>query len=240
MNRTLLVWLFGPVVFLGAAQLAAGQGAILIQHSGATDPTSEGFSLSGAGVTGPVLDDMGVSAWIMQTTNGSPLNYLQTLTPIQQSEIGGANWDLSATVRSVQYTHTGRVQFSAGPEGAFFLNFGVDTKGDPTVSVTSDLSRPTFVLTNRGSTYNTYQLLYEAADNSASLWVNGVREVNNIKGDSSYSSSYWGVDWGESQSPFGMQANWNSVFLTTPEPSPAALLFLGSGVLFYLRRKVRR
>src|ERR1035438_8036360 len=95
---------------------------------------------------------------------------------MQQSEIDGVNWDITAKVRSVQTSVniSGGVQFSAGPEGAFFLDFGINSNGDPTVQA-GGLS-PVFVLTNGGSTYNTYQLLYDATDKTASLWVNGIQE----------------------------------------------------------------
>jgi hypothetical protein len=218
--------------------MAPAQGTVLVQHTGTTNPTGEGFSMSGQGMTGPTYNDLGVDAWIMHTTNGSALNYLQMLTPIQQSEIGGANWDLTVAVRSVQASAgvSGGVQLSAGPEGAFFLNFGINSNGDPTVRAGS-LS-PVFVLTNGGSTYNTYQLLYDATAKSASLWVNGTPEGNNIVGDPSYAGSSWSVYWGEFQSPTGMQANWGSVSLEIiPEPSAMELACLGSGVLFYLRKR---
>ena len=227
--KVLFFWILCSVM---STDVVFGQGTILIQHAGATDPTSEGFSISGQGLTGPAFNDLGVNAWIIQTTNGSPLNYLQMLTPIQQSAIGGANWDLTVTVRSVQASVgvSGGAQLSAGPEGAFFLNFGIDSNGDPTVRAGS-LS-PVFVVTNGGSTYNTYQLLYDATDKSASLWVNGTPEGNNIVGDPSYAGSSWGVYWGEFQSPSGMQANWNSVSLEiTPEPSTMVLFGLSAVIV---------
>ena len=128
---------------------------------------------------------------------------------------------------------------SPEPKGGFFLEFGIDSNGDPTVQ-TSSLG-PVFVLTNAGSTYNNYQLIYNATEDAASLWVNGTKELNNITGNLEYGGS-WGLFWGEFQGPSsGSQANWNLVSLeATPEPSAMSLILLGSGVLIYVRKRHKR
>ena len=48
--------------FATAAVPALGQGYIIIQHSGATDPVSEGFTRLASGTGYPVISDMGVNA----------------------------------------------------------------------------------------------------------------------------------------------------------------------------------
>jgi hypothetical protein len=98
----------------------------------------------------------------------------------------------------------------------------------------------TYGITNGGgSIYNTYQLLYSSTSDTASLWINGVERVSAIQPQ--YGSGQAFLEWGGGiQGTASFQANWNMVSLTVPEPSSAAVLLLGSGVLIYLRRKLRR
>lgn len=209
-----------------------GQGILVIQHLGANDPTSEGFTLNNNGSVGPIIGDLGMNAWVTETTNhGGPVFYQQTLTSQQQTALAGANWDLSVTLRVLQSPLAGdtSVQLDTGSM-AYGLFFSVNASGDPVVGP--------YTLTGAGSTYNNYQLIYDASTEMASLLVNNVDEINNITGTAyTYPAQ---LTWGENQGgPF--QANWNLVSLSiTPEPSTASLIFLGSVVFIYVRRAFHR
>jgi hypothetical protein len=213
-----------------------GQG-IIFQHSGANDPTTESFSANIQGQASPVLNDLGMDAWA--TTASSPdkgVIYTYFLTSQQQTALAAGDWSLAVTLRiPLNYGVAGHgntfMNFFTGTEG-FSLEFAFASNGDPIVGANAQL----YTLNNAGSTYNNYQLVYSATADAASLWVNGTEEINNIT-SAVGTPGVGSVIWGESQQSIG-QANWNLLSLTvTPEPSPISLIFLGTGILFYIRRR---
>jgi hypothetical protein len=77
-----------------------GQENVVIQHSGYTNPTNEGFTILGGGPIGiPVTNDFGMNAWSVATTR-----YGYFLTPQEESQITTDNWTLSATFRIINNT----------------------------------------------------------------------------------------------------------------------------------------
>jgi PEP-CTERM motif len=229
---------FWMLAVLAVTFIAHGQG-VIIQHSGAADPMSEGFSLNmGAGSVGPLNNDQGMNAWITSIpSSASTLEYMESLTPLQQAELAGQDWTMSATLQVVQSSGTlGNIflNFYAGSE-MFTLFFGAESNDDPFVRAGSSSLSPIFVLNGAGSTYNSYQLVYNVASDTANLWVNDTEEISDITGTQSSQAAE--LAWGIAQSgPSSFQANWNLVSLSVPEPSASWLVFLGSGVLFYVRR----
>jgi hypothetical protein len=225
-------------LWFGSSTNGFGQGDILVQHSGSVNPTNEGFALSvgGSGTTivGPVTNDLGMNAWTVG--GGNVITYSQSLTPIPIQD-----WTLLIDVHVTQSgggngaPPNNFVLLDAG--GEFFqLNFGTDSSGNATVR-TGTTPGPTIALNATGSVYNNFQLDYNAVADTAALWVNGTEVVDGISGTPAFSG--WKIYWGTGQAG-PSQANWNLVSLSVPEPSSAALILLGSGALFYLRRKYRR
>ncbi|HEY5042127.1 MAG TPA: PEP-CTERM sorting domain-containing protein [Verrucomicrobiae bacterium] len=230
------------LLWIGISANSFGQGTILVQHSGSADPTTEGFSLNiGPGITvGPVTNDLGMDAWRTTATSGGIglFGYQQLLTPQQQTQVTGSDWMMSVTLRIVQSSDTIQhifAGFNTGSQG-FGLGFGLNGNGDPFVEVDESSLSPIYTLAGAGSSYNNYELIYNSANNLASLWVDGVDEINNISGIQTSSSPM--LVWGMSQPrATSFEANWNLVSLSVPEPSPSWLLLIGGGAWFYLRRK---
>jgi hypothetical protein len=230
-SRILLLTLIFSVFI---TRLAFSQG-IIIQHSGANDPTTEGFSANIQGQASSVLNDLGMDAWA--TTASSPnkgVIYTYFLTSQQQTALEGEDWSLSITLRiplnGVAGFGNTFMDFFTGSEG-FSLAFAFASNGDPIVGAGPQV----YTLNNAGSTYNNYQLVYSAATDTGSLLVNGTAQINNIIGQ--HGTGVGSVIWGEGQQGIG-QGNWNLLSLTvTPEPSAVSLIVLGSGILFYVRRR---
>ncbi len=115
------------------ARLADGQGSIpIILTQGSEDPTTEGFTLyMSSGTVGPVVDDLGKNAWMTAFQGGGTMEYLETLSPQQQSEVAGANWTMSLTLRVVQLS-SGNI-FACFFTGSqyFQLLFGSEKKWRP-------------------------------------------------------------------------------------------------------------
>ena len=162
------------VMLLGlAARPARGQGTIVIQHSGYNDPTLEGFSLNEANASvAPIANDLGMNAWAtIVPSNGLYADYSKTFDSQQADELNGQDWVLSLTLRIVGIDTKGLSTASLG--SYYTLFFGSESNGDPFVRIEND----TYILNGAGSSYNNYQLIYDASVNAASLWVNGIDRI---------------------------------------------------------------
>jgi hypothetical protein len=226
LKKTLLV-----IMVLAWVATADGQ-SIIAQHSAANNPTMEGFTLLEPGTTAAVTNDQGYNAW--STGPLSPL-YNYSFSQKQQAGIQNSNWVLSVTLRDVG-ANSGALAAAVytGTE-MFDMVFGALSDGDPFVGPNGELY---YALTNAGSTYNNYQLSYNAAANTASFYVNGEEIFSGVSGLPAPESA--ALQWGGSGQPGG-QANWNLVSLEfTPEPPPWGLAMLalgmGMGVRFYRLR----
>jgi hypothetical protein len=227
--------IFSTLSIICLVNSAFGQGLLVAQHSGSADPTTEGFTLKyflSGQTTGPT-NDGGIKAWITASPQGSgSLEYDQFLTPEQQAELDGANWNLAVTLRVFTAGPSALLNFYTGTE-RFSMYFGV-INGAPFVTAGPLGSNPMFVLSNSNLSYNNYRLVYNSVNDLASLWINGVQEASNIQGAPSSQAAE--VDWGLIQTgPLPAQANWNLVSLEiVPEPSEFSLVCFGSGVLLYV------
>ena len=213
-----------------------GQGTPVIQHFGYADPTTEGFSMSTFGnpQVGPVINTM--NAWSVRVSNSDGVDYYQNLTPQEQTELGEDDWTLSLTLQIFSAKLGGGVNASVftGSE-LFMLQFATNSSGDPMIQ-SETLGHPTYTLSGVGSSYNNYQLIYDAGTETAEMWVDGVERISGIAGLSE-SPGTANVGWGAGEQAGGSQANWSMVSLSVPEPSTVSLILLGSRVLICLRHK---
>ena len=219
-----------------APNLADGQESIITFHSGYNDPTMEGFSLMLASASvGAVTNDLGFDAWTTAVpANGLYAFYREALTSQQTAQLSGQNWTLSLTLRvaAVDPNERSSVIFGSGSH-EYDIFFGAQSNGDPIVSV----GNISYTLNGAGSSYNDYQLIYNAASDTADLYVNGIDRISNVT-----HTTYSGLgvlDFGSGQQAGPAQVNWNLISLSIPEPTAAALLLFGGGTLFYFRRKYR-
>jgi hypothetical protein len=220
-------------LFASAFSLAFGQGTLIVQHSGATDPATEGFSLSdlSGGSVGPVTNDLGMNAWATDIPQRGFVGYIDSLTPLQQSETVGANWILSATLRDLQSGVLPNTFIELTASDTYYMYIGSEINGDPYVN--GSRSNPVFVLNGGGGGYHNFQLVYSAATTEVSLWVDGVDQIPDFFQTPATGISQ--IEFGEGQGGYSSD-NWNSVFLEiVPEPSAVSLSFLGGGVLIYVR-----
>ncbi|MEI9962517.1 MAG: PEP-CTERM sorting domain-containing protein [Limisphaerales bacterium] len=211
-----------------------GQGTLIAGHFGSANPTTEGFSLLQVGNISlvPATSDLGFNAWSITASSPDDIGqYKQSL-----SSLLSANWVLSLTLRIGQPVNPGGSGIFAslvtGTE-YFLLNFGASANGDPVIQAGSSQ----YNLNGIGDGYHNYQLMYDGNTDLASLWVDGTEWLTSIQGSANPTSA--SLAWGEGQhgASGSIYANWNEVALyTVPEPSPLSLIFLGSGILIYVRR----
>ena len=222
----------------GASVSALGQGVVVIQHSGAVDPVTEGWSGFGGY---PVANDLGVNAWSTPGHNNLAFHYQYAFTPQQQAgQTDG--WVFSVNAR-VATANANPNYFNAVLMGAAYGNivlwFGSMANGDPLVNLNYGPGQSitnTFTLAGAGMSYNLYQLIYNGSANGVSFWINGMAYATNVPAPAGLSD----LIWGGGGSPQYTRVNWNLVsFEIVPEPSAVALLFLGSGAVICLRLRKR-
>lgn len=223
--------------FLATATIPVlGQGTLIIQHSGATDPATEGFQSLGPGGGYAILNDAGINAWVTPGATNQSVYFKYVLTPQQQAASAGASWILSADLKiATTNSPADFLLYLEGVNASVGLNFGSDSNGDQYVIYgPGSAGRVTLPCSN----YNDYQLRYDASTETMSLWIDGTEYANNIY-TNEHDTYLAYLGWGGGTDVGNPLANWDVVSLNIPEPSPAAVFLLGSGVLLLVRKRKR-
>jgi hypothetical protein len=239
--KTLLPVLLISVMSIAARSNLSAQ--VITKHSGATNPTSEGFSLSTYGnpLLGPVVNDQSINAWSTRMLSTDAAQYGHQLTPGEKALIAGADWTLTCTLKILQAPTTPSYDLStafySGTE-MFSLYFGLAANGNPIVQVRENslLLSPVLEVAGGANAYNTFSLNYHAATDSADLWVNGMNLQSGMVA-APFITSQSSLLWNGYQHANTVEARWNLVAVTVPEPSAFCMVLLG-GCMF-VRTKMR-
>ena len=248
MRRLFQVLLVGLFV---VAMCATVQAATIAQHVGSTDPTTEGFTLTGTAGVG--VNDGGTQALHIDQAWG---RYDMLPSPAQEADMATNGWVVEQTVRmGVAGLDVGadsnlvglsamEVAPSAAGTDAYLLCLGTDGSGNPTVwQYDYTFPSPWYwqIGTVSGTGYHNYELVQTAGAATANLYVDGslmaalnptgafgvTRYLIGNTGSSAYTASMGVYLAGASLS-------------TIPEPSTLALLMIGLfGLLAYAWRKRR-
>jgi hypothetical protein len=235
------------VVSLAVAVVAGTVGItkaeFVIAHTGANDPTTEGFTFFSFGptVTGPIPNDMGNPAWsIAATTLSSQFTYQSGLTAQQSNDIDSHGFVLTFEARAVTgllFDPVGGATVAAAgvwtATRRFDVALGLDANGDTAVVLPTSIDinifdvvttpGPSYTLTGSGSTYHTYQLVYDPITALADLYVDGVLRLQDYGGHTDFLFPDGGLAW----SAYSLgQANFSFVELASI-PEPAAFLLVG-------------
>jgi hypothetical protein len=235
MKILLKILLCAMVCWVPGINPARGQG-IIIEHSGANDPATEGFTSQGSAQVEGITNDMGYNAWVTPwVLDPSGSNFETMSYSASINDIANVDWMLTVTLR-IPTTNEANVFFVDIDTGSllFDLLFGTVPNGSQRVYVPGYTS----IFQSGGSIYDTYQIIYSAETQTASLWINGMEELSGINGQNDVVSAYlsWGGGGPSQAGP--AQANWNLVSLeVVPEPSAWSLIALGGGIFIYVRRQ---
>jgi hypothetical protein len=262
--------MFGSLMLALAAlsTTSARAGTIIIQHQGATNPTTEGFTLwpfNGGISSGGILNDMGLPAWsITSTAPGSQQAlYLGSFTSDQQTALQTTQgFTMSLEARAVSgpvYSGPSNEPIVAGIVGfgsvRYDLELGLDANGNTVALLASNVitnadgsfSIPGVSVTLSGNGYHLYQLAYNPTTQKADLFIDGVDRIQGYQGHSD--NPFTGFLFGALNHG---TANFNLAKLETgfdvvtiPEPSSllmgslSALTLLGCSVWRRLARTSR-
>ena len=247
------------LVLLGALGIGAqSRAATLALHSGANDPTSEGWtkvSNPNSVFAGPELNDQnsGLDAWKIDDFGAGFLFYSRVITSTDNANATANGWRLSARLRIVD-TSGGNIGVDASPFMAYRngttnyqIHFRADADGDPIAYMATSFSPPAgaqFTLQGGGSGYHLYELDFNPATGT-SLSIDGTVALSSAVGSPLDSGAVVLFGAGSS-SPTG-QANFNLVQFESPipvsiVPVPATLplLLVGLGGLGIVGSRKRR
>jgi hypothetical protein len=224
---------------------------------------SEGFSIQSFGAAstvGAIANDMGRDAWsISGQSQSSQFGYNSgTLSTEQLADISNDGFVLTLRARVIQGlapAYSPGTPIVIGGAQADFngkryeVQLGLDSVGDTVVVLPSSIDAggpgqsirapgPSYTLIGSGSSYHTYQLVYDANSLSADLFVDGIQRIGSYSGHTSFVSDR-GLVWAAHS---GGQGNFDFVELVSPsavipEPSGFALIALGGLIAALLRRR---
>jgi len=185
----------------------AAQSQILITHTGATNPTNEGFSyysFSGVGTVAPI-SDMGVPAWNVTCPNNisTQYGYVSGALPTNQlTEVKHQGFTITLVARVFQnyapaFNVTtpylmGLATFSPTPTNRYDIDLAVDSSGNTIVllpsivvgALGSTCAAPStnLMVMVPGNGYHTYQLVQSPVTGLADLYVDHVKLVQGYSG----------------------------------------------------------
>jgi hypothetical protein len=230
--------------FLGAATSHA---ALLAQHVGNVDPTTEGWiETPNTGGTIDVfpIDDNGVLAWSVDDQSmvaGSTYTYHQDIADDQIADGNNFGWELTLGLRLLwsEETDDGTI-FAGYRDGttAWQMNFGFDGDENTVVKLFTDISGPilgpTFTVP-ADEMHHLYSLKYDPLNGTADFFVDGIQQISDYIG---YATTDKHIIFGAGQVPTQGVGKFNLVALNTvPEPSTWVLAVMGACALLFARRR---
>jgi PEP-CTERM motif len=269
LNPSRLTWKQASGALCFCVVLAVTTGSVRadfqIAYNAPGNPQTQGFTTAtivGSPTFGPIANDQGHPAWaIAGFTQNSQFGYLSgALTALQKADVANQGFDLTLTARVLQglapaYDSTNHITLAAAvlDNGIkrFEIDLGVNGNGD-TVAVlptSIDSGGPggsirspgqSFTLTGSGSTYHTYDLIYNPTTQLADLYVDGIDRIQGYAGHTSFVG-----DRGLEFAAFsGGEGNFNLVQVSSlrsvPEPASLTMFVLGgAGLIGHSLRKRR-
>lgn len=217
---------------------ADGRSATIALHSGANNPTSEGWSTVanfGNVITGAVLDDegSGLDAWIVDdngTNNGNAGFYSYGVSAEDNAAAWTDGWRLSARLRIVDApdpTPGNSLALDASPfmgyrDGTtiYQIHFGAQADGDPIAYMATSFASPEgneFAFEGAGAGYHLYEFDYNPLT-GLSLTIDGTLALSSALIGAPLDVSPV-VLFGAGSSATTGHANFNMVRFETPIPA---------------------
>jgi hypothetical protein len=231
--------------------LSLRAGVIVSQHSGAADPSTEGWtpiSFGSAATAGPVVGDSGFNAWNVNDQGGNDFRAYKSVigsANAQQALTQGFTTRARLRVLSPSTPASGVVtlEFITGVL-AFLARVGSEADGDPILELQNDFGRTTLTAQGAGGGYHLYEMVYNPAMQLADVRVDGLH-LGDYAGFHPVIAQVvpppLDVYWGSTSSSGIGAANYNLVQMeVVPEPATALLLAVASIAISRRARRCRR
>lgn len=239
----------------GLVWIGSAHAAFDTKHVGPVDPTAEGFTVEaccGQSASGKVSNDLGHDAWSItgQVRSYQFGYYSGALSPAQKADIGSQGFILTLEARALPgvapaYDSSSHVTVGGAAvdmgTSRFEIGLGVDGNGDTVVVLPTSIDPfgpdgsirtpgPSYTLAGLGSSYHTYQLVFNPETRVADLFVDGTERLQGYTGDPSFLDNK-GLKFGAFS---GGQINFAQVQLASPVPEPSGGAMMGVGVLLLI------
>ena len=167
-----------------------GGGTTARAHQGATDPVIEGFANNGVSSGTPAIGDggPGIDAWRVLSTTFETGFYASAMTTSETQQAVTNGWRLTARMR----VESGLANVNADLGGfgrRFDIHLRRDANGDTVVRLTTSVtpfSGMDFTLAGSGSSYHTYELVFDPVSQSADLFIDGVERLSDYIGHTQF------------------------------------------------------
>jgi len=235
---------------------SAHASTVLFNHTGAANPTTEGWTTSGSSENGAIVDDLGtgIDAWkVIEQGGANSRTYNQTLTTTQLSDALLTGWTLDATIRFVPPDPLASTALSnnawctflvdegvAGSRDLYGIYFGCDVDGNTLVRLYS--TGATYTLTPG---YHDYSLVWDPVTQLASFFIDGELKVSDYVGSTITNSGTSRVYWGDNTTTNATTergAHYSYVGFsigTAAAPEPNKILLLGVALVAVVTRRRR-
>lgn len=242
----------GCLLTIGLLTAFCANATIIAEHSGATNPATEGFVVPpgyNSGHGAPVYNDLGlgINAWNINGVwccSGEVFEF----TAADQAELSTTDWVLTVKMRDLSTASSGSYGpnsygggVTVGFEGVrFSVDIHSDGHGDQVLAPDPFAAGPTYTIAGLGTNYALFQVAYDPATKTADYYVNGAEVLSGIKGYTNYYAPW--LFFGDEDSNFNLVELQTGVTIPSsvvPEPSTWALFGIGCVVAgTFARRKL--
>ncbi len=233
--------------------------AVILSHSGSTNPVTEGWTLNkgtNVDINAGAYNDGGVQTWQINNVNTTPGTHQLYYNATINNDLS-TGWKLDLSLKSVgvnlspgaqstvlfvsEYDASGN-KLTGNNRISYQIYFGTTATGALRIQIVVGGVATNVTYTASG-TYQTLSLAWNPGDVGATLSVDGTAVKTGFMGDALSSSARSNLSWGNlaTSTATNRSTNWESIqFSVVPEPSSLILFGAAAGALALARARFRK